>query len=228
MSLLEVNRLEKSFLSPEGENFKVVSVDSFLLNHSEFCGMMGESGSGKTTFLHLLAGILTPDKGSIKLDGQDLTKLNVVKRDYFRTSSIGYIFQSFNLLQGLTCLENLKLPMYFSSKFDEEYAEELLVRVGLEDRISYRPSQLSIGQQQRVALARALVSKPKLVLADEPTGNLDAKNATKAIDLLCELCKETKTALLAVSHDERVIENFDQKIKFQDINHQDLILNSQG
>ena len=118
--------------------------------------------------------------------------------------------------------------MYFSSKFDEEYAEELLVRVGLEDRISYRPSQLSIGQQQRVALARALVSKPKLVLADEPTGNLDAKNATKAIDLLCELCKETKTALLAVSHDERVIENFDQKIKFQDINHQDLILNSQG
>ena len=227
MSLLEVNRLEKSFLSPEGENFKVVSVDSFLLNHSEFCGMMGESGSGKTTFLHLLAGILTPDKGSIKLDGQDLTKLNVVKRDYFRTSSIGYIFQSFNLLQGLTCLENLKLPMYFSSKFDEEYAEELLVRVGLEDRISYRPSQLSIGQQQRVALARALVSKPKLVLADEPTGNLDAKNATKAIDLLCELCKETKTALLAVSHDERVIENFDQKIKFQDINHQDLILNSQ-
>ena len=228
MSLLEVNRLEKSFLSPEGENFKVVSVDSFLLNHSEFCGMMGESGSGKTTFLHLLAGILTPDKGSIKLDGQDLTKLNVVKRDYFRTSSIGYIFQSFNLLQGLTCLENLKLPMYFSSKFDEEYAEELLVRVGLEDRISYRPSQLSIGQQQRVALARALVSKPKLVLADEPTGNLDAKNATKAIDLLCELCKETKTALLAVSHDERVIANFDQKINFQDINHQDLILNSQG
>ena len=228
MSLLEVNRLEKSFLSPEGENFKVVSVDSFLLNHSEFCGMMGESGSGKTTFLHLLAGILTPDKGSIKLDGQDLTKLNVVKRDYFRTSSIGYIFQSFNLLQGLTCLENLKLPMYFSSKFDEEYAEELLVRVGLEDRISYRPSQLSIGQQQRVALARALVSKPKLVLADEPTGNLDAKNATKAIDLLCQLCKETKTALLAVSHDERVIENFDQKINFQDINHQDLILNSQG
>ena len=228
MSLLEVNRLEKSFLSPEGENFKVVSVDSFLLNHSEFCGMMGESGSGKTTFLHLLAGILTPDKGSIKLDGQDLTKLNVVKRDYFRTSSIGYIFQSFNLLQGLTCLENLKLPMYFSSKFDEEYAEELLVRVGLEDRISYKPSQLSIGQQQRVALARALVSKPKLVLADEPTGNLDAKNATKAIDLLCELCKETKTALLAVSHDERVIENFDQKINFQDINHQDLILNSQG
>ena len=228
MSLLEVNRLEKSFLSPEGENFKVVSVDSFLLNRSEFCGMMGESGSGKTTFLHLLAGILTPDKGSIKLDGQDLTKLNVVKRDYFRTSSIGYIFQSFNLLQGLTCLENLKLPMYFSSKFDEEYAEELLVRVGLEDRISYRPSQLSIGQQQRVALARALVSKPKLVLADEPTGNLDAKNATKAIDLLCELCKETKTALLAVSHDERVIENFDQKINFQDINHQDLILNSQG
>ena len=228
MSLLEVNRLEKSFLSPGGENFKVVSVDSFLLNHSEFCGMMGESGSGKTTFLHLLAGILTPDKGSIKLDGQDLTKLNVVKRDYFRTSSIGYIFQSFNLLQGLTCLENLKLPMYFSSKFDEEYAEELLVRVGLEDRISYRPSQLSIGQQQRVALARALVSKPKLVLADEPTGNLDAKNATKAIDLLCELCNETKTALLAVSHDERVIENFDQKIKFQDINDQDLILNSQG
>ena len=221
MTLLRVNQLKKSFSSPEGESIKVVDVDKFSLDLSEFCGMRGESGSGKTTFLHLLAGILSPDDGLIELEGQNTVDLNSADKDSLRAGTIGYVFQSFNLLQGFSCIENLKLAMSFGSNYDESYAEGLLEKVGLAHRLSYKPSQLSIGQQQRVALARALVNKPKLVLADEPTGNLDSKNANNAINLLCELCQETDTALLVVSHDERVVSNFERQIDWNEINHPD-------
>ena len=221
MSLLRVNQLKKSFSSPEGESIKVVDVDKFSLDLSEFCGMRGESGSGKTTFLHLLAGILSPDDGLIELEGQNTVDLNSADKDSLRAGTIGYVFQSFNLLQGFSCIENLKLAMSFGSNYDESYAEGLLEKVGLAHRLSYKPSQLSIGQQQRVALARALVNKPKLVLADEPTGNLDSKNANNAINLLCELCQETDTALLVVSHDERVVSNFERQIDWNEINNPD-------
>ena len=221
MTLLRVNQLKKSFSSPEGESIKVVDVDKFSLDLSEFCGMRGESGSGKTTFLHLLAGILCPDDGVIELEGQNTVDLNSADKDSLRAGTIGYVFQSFNLLQGFSCIENLKLAMSFGSNYDESYAEGLLEKVGLAHRLSYKPSQLSIGQQQRVALARALVNKPKLVLADEPTGNLDSKNANNAINLLCELCQETDTALLVVSHDERVVSNFERQIDWNEINNPD-------
>ena len=221
MTLLRVNQLKKSFSSPEGESIKVVDVDKFSLDLSEFCGMRGESGSGKTTFLHLLAGILSPDDGLIELEGQNTVDLNSADKDSLRAGTIGYVFQSFNLLQGFSCIENLKLAMSFGSNYDESYAEGLLEKVGLAHRLSYKPSQLSIGQQQRVALARALVNKPKLVLADEPTGNLDSKNANNAINLLCELCQETDTALLVVSHDEIVVSNFERQIDWNEINNPD-------
>ena len=221
MTLLRVNQLKKSFSSPEGESIKVVDVDKFSLDLSEFCGMRGESGSGKTTFLHLLAGILSPDDGLIELEGQNTVDLNSADKDSLRAGTIGYVFQSFNLLQGFSCIENLKLAMSFGSNYDESYAEGLLEKVGLAHRLSYKPGQLSIGQQQRVALARALVNKPKLVLADEPTGNLDSKNANNAINLLCELCQETDTALLVVSHDERVVSNFERQIDWNEINNPD-------
>ena len=221
MSLLSVNHLKKSFVSPSGENIDIVDVDNFTLASSEFCGMRGESGSGKTTFLHLLAGILSPDDGLIELEGQNTVDLNSADKDSLRAGTIGYVFQSFNLLQGFSCIENLKLAMSFGSNYDESYAEGLLEKVGLAHRLSYKPSQLSIGQQQRVALARALVNKPKLVLADEPTGNLDSKNANNAINLLCELCQETDTALLVVSHDERVVSNFERQIDWNEINNPD-------
>jgi len=221
MTLLRVNQLKKSFSSPEGESIKVVDVDKFSLDLSEFCGMRGESGSGKTTFLHLLAGILSPDDGLIELEGQNTVDLNSADKDSLRAGTIGYVFQSFNLLQGFSCIENLKLAMSFGSNYDESYAEGLLEKVGLAHRLSYKPGQLSIGQQQRVALARALVNKPKLVLADEPTGNLDSKNANNAINLLYELCQVTDTALLVVSHDERVVSNFERQIDWNEINNPD-------
>ena len=221
MCLLKVSQLKKSFSSPGGENIKVVNVDNFALNSAEFCGMRGESGSGKTTFLHLLAGILSPDNGIIELGGQNTGQMNSSDKDSLRAGTIGYVYQSFNLLQGFSCIENLKLAMSFGTNYDESYAEYLLEKVGLVHRLSYKPSQLSIGQQQRVALARALVNKPKLVLADEPTGNLDSKNAKNAINLLCELCRVTDTALLVVSHDERVVSNFERQIDWNEINNPD-------
>jgi ABC-type lipoprotein export system ATPase subunit len=221
MSLLRVKQLKKSFSSPEGENINVVDVDNFELAASEFCGMRGESGSGKTTFLHLLAGILSPDDGLIELEGKNTVQMNNSEKDSLRAGTIGYVFQSFNLLQGFSCLENLKLAMSFGSNYNESFAEDLLIKVGLAHRLSHKPSQLSIGQQQRVALARALVNKPKLILADEPTGNLDSKNAINSINLLCELCQETDTALLLVSHDERVVSNFDRQVDWNEINNTD-------
>ena len=167
----------------------VVDVEKFSLNEAEFCGMRGESGSGKTTFLHLIAGILSPDHGTIQLEGRNVGEMSDSERDALRATFIGYVFQSFNLLQGFTCLENLQIAMSFAGNLSKSDPRELLGRVGLADRVDYYPHQLSIGQQQRVALARALINQPKLVLADEPTGNLDPLNAGKAMELLCELCK---------------------------------------
>jgi putative ABC transport system ATP-binding protein len=223
MSLLKVNQLKKSFSSPEGENINVVDVDNFALTSSEFCGMRGESGSGKTTFLHLLAGILSPDDGLIELEGQNTGQMNSSEKDSLRAGTIGYVFQSFNLLQGFSCLENLKLAMSFAGRSDHQYAIDLLDRVGLSKRLHYYPHQLSIGQQQRVALARALVNQPKLVLADEPTGNLDPLNACKAIELLHELCQEANSALLVVSHDDAIIQSFERQVDWGVINRSRVI-----
>ena len=218
MSFLEVSDLRKSFVSPDGGESLVVDVGNFSLAKGEFCGMRGESGSGKTTFLHLLAGILGPDEGSVVLDGTEVSKLNEAARDHLRASAIGYVFQSFNLLQGFTCLENIILAMSFAGKVDEARAKELLDRVGLSHRLAHYPRQLSIGQQQRVALARALANRPKLVLADEPTGNLDPGNAHKALALLRELCCDAGSALLLVSHDENVIGGFEENLDWSNLN----------
>ena len=218
MSFLEVKHLRKSFPSPEGGESLVVDLEKFSLNSESLCGMKGESGSGKTTFLHLLAGILKPDEGAIILDGMEVSQLSEGARDRLRADSLGYVFQSFNLLQGFTCLENVLLAMSFSGQAKKSWAKELLERVGLATRTDYYPRQLSVGQQQRVAVARALANRPKLVLADEPTGNLDPKNGQKALSLLKELCRENGSSLLLVSHEENVIESFENQFKWEDIN----------
>lgn len=226
MAFLEINHLSKSFVSPEGGLLPVVEVKEFRLQEGNQVALRGVSGSGKTTFLHLIAGILRPDGGSISFDGQVVAKagrqvdegLSEAERDRLRADSIGYVFQSFNLLQGYTCLENLLLPMAFSNQVDKERAEELLDKVGLSHRISHYPRQLSIGQQQRVAVARALVNRPKLVLADEPTGNLDPASGKQALDLLRELCAETQAALLLVSHDHALVESFEDHFDWSELN----------
>ena len=169
----------------------------------------GESGSGKTTLLNLIAGILKPDAGTIEIAGREMSALSEPQRDRLRATTIGYIFQTFNLLQGYTCLENVLLGMSFGPGADRAFAGQLLERVGLGNRLKHYPRQLSTGQQQRVAVARALANRPKLVLADEPTGNLDHKNATEALALIRTACQENGAALLLVSHDRDVLKQFE-------------------
>ncbi len=209
MALLEITNLKKSFIAPDGSNHAVLNVDSFQLDEKAQVALEGESGSGKTTFLHLIAGILKPDAGSIIIAGQEMAALNEAARDRLRATTIGYIFQTFNLLQGYTCLENVLLGMAFGRGTDRSFAEKLLDRVGLSTHLRHYPRQLSTGQQQRVAVARALANHPKLVLADEPTGNLDHQNAREALALIRETCRENGAALLLVSHDREVLSQFE-------------------
>jgi putative ABC transport system ATP-binding protein len=206
--LLEITDLVKAFTAPDGEQTTIVDIRSFTLDSQDQVAIRGASGSGKTTFLNLIAGILQADKGRIVLDGQELTKLSESGRDRLRARTIGYVFQNFNLLQGYTALENVLLGMMFGSGVDAKHARHLMERVGLGNRMNYRPSQLSIGQQQRVAVARALANRPKLVLADEPTGNLDQRHASEALTLIREVCRENSAALLLVSHDPAMREAF--------------------
>ena len=216
--MLLVSELRKSYPAPTGGSHVVLDVPRFQLERGQQVAIRGASGSGKTTLLHLIAGILSPDAGRIELDGADLTRLSESRRDRLRAEKVGYIFQTFNLLQGLTVLENVTVGMAFGGGVDRPHAEALLTRVGLADRLAYRPRQLSTGQQQRVAVARALANRPKLVLADEPTGNLDRAQARAALTLIREVCREQGAALLLVSHDEDVLANFDPIVNFADAN----------
>ena len=218
MPLLEINKLERSYASPEGEARGVVRVESFTMAEGEEVALRGESGSGKTTFLNLIAGILSADAGDIRIEGEAMTGIPEAGRDRLRARKLGYVFQTFNLLQGFNCLENVLLGMKFGPGADRKRAEELLKRVGLGDRLDYYPRQLSSGQQQRVAVARALANHPKLVLADEPTGNLDHKNATEALRLIRETCRENGAGLLLVSHDREVLSQFTGARDFHELN----------
>ena len=218
MHALEINNLTKTFRAPDGEAVPVVSVASYALATGEQAALIGGSGSGKTTFLNLIAGILRADGGSVAVSGTDLSGLGDGARDRLRATTIGYVFQTFNLLQGYTALENVVLGMSFGPGPDRARAAELLERMGLGDRLHYRPRQLSVGQQQRVAVARAVAHRPALVLADEPTGNLDARSAGDALNLLREVCTENGAALLVVSHDARLLEVFNRVDDFANIN----------
>ena len=218
MPLLEISQLKKSFLAPGGGRHDVIDVPGFSLDAKAQVALSGTSGMGKTTLLHLIAGILKPDSGSIRLDGRDVSALSEPERDRLRATSIGYIFQTFNLLPAFTCLENVLLGMSFGPGADRPFAESLLRRVGLGDRLKHHPRQLSTGQQQRVAVARALANRPKLVLADEPTGNLDHANAREALRLIREACAENGAALLLVSHDREALGKFETVIELAKIN----------
>jgi putative ABC transport system ATP-binding protein len=219
MLVLDVRDLKKGYVSPEGERHIVIDVPSFSMDETEHVALQGSSGSGKTTFLNLIAGILQPDSGVIAIEGECLTTLREAGRDRVRARLIGYVFQTFNLLQGYSALENVLLGMMFGRGSDVAYARSLLERVGLADRMNYRPRQLSVGQQQRVAVARALAGRPKLVLADEPTGNLDFHRANESLALIREICRENGAALLLVSHDRDVLAQFERVQELSDINH---------
>ncbi len=218
MEILKVKNLKKSFLTPDGESHQVVDMPQFSLKEGEQVALEGGSGTGKTTFLNLIAGILKPDEGEIFVAGEAIHEQTESERDRSRAQHIGYVFQTFNLIQGLTALQNVELGMMFGDVVDEKRAEALLNRVGLDHRLHFLPRQMSVGQQQRVAVARALANHPPLVLADEPTGNLDSKNAHQSLSIIRDLCRENQAALLLVSHDAHVLQLFDRVEKLSDLN----------
>jgi len=217
---LQVVDVVKTFDQPGGGRLKVLDVPQFEIAAGEQVALIGESGGGKTTLLHLIAGLLTPDRGSIRLAGTELTSLSEQGRDRFRASTIGYVFQTFNLLPAFTAVENVRLGMTFGhGHHGSSRAFELLDRVGLADRAHYRPSQLSVGQQQRVAIARALAGKPKLLLADEPTANVDPVSAESVLDLIQQSCVDEHLAMLMVTHSMDVAKRFERVDSLEQINH---------
>lgn len=218
MPLLQLRNVVKTYAAPDGARAAVLDVASFSLEAGEQVALRGASGSGKTTLLNVIAGIVVPDQGEVVVDGTDVARLSEPARDAHRARTTGYVFQAFNLLQGFTALENVALGMLFGGGADPERARSLLGRVGLGDRLSYFPRQLSLGQQQRVAVARALANRPKLVLADEPTGSLDAASGAQALALVRDVCREAGAALLLVSHDADVLGAFEKRVDLASLN----------
>jgi putative ABC transport system ATP-binding protein len=209
--MLLLKDVQKSFREPDGTALPILDVKHFQVAAGEQVVLMGRSGSGKTTLLHVIAGISRPDAGVVQINGCDITRLPESGRDRFRADHIGYVFQTFNLLAGFTALENVMLGMRFGrSRPDALRARGLLERVGLEHRLTHKPAMLSVGEQQRVAVARALANRPKLLLADEPTANVDATHQQVIVDLIRETCREENVALLLVTHTPEVAEQFER------------------
>ena len=207
--VLKLRDLKKSFPTDNGL-FRLIDIPELGVAKGDQMVIMGESGSGKTTLLNLISGIISSDSGSILINGTEITKLKESKRDKFRAANIGYIFQTFNLLQAFTALENVMLGMTFANNkhHARQRASAILERVGLDHRLNYRPAQLSVGEQQRVSIARALINRPSLILADEPTANLDVKNRDIIIELIKEVCNEGNYSLIIVTHEAPVAERF--------------------
>jgi ABC-type lipoprotein export system ATPase subunit len=183
---------------------------SFEISQGELALLVGPSGSGKTTLLNLIAALDRPDRGEIIVGGLDISSLSRSAAALYRNERVGFIFQSYNLLPQLTAVENILLPMLPKHQLDRRRSVELLDAVGLSDRSSHRPSELSGGEQQRVAIARAFANDPAIILADEPTGNLDDDNARKIAELLSSACRERGKSLILVTHDWEMIRRADR------------------
>jgi putative ABC transport system ATP-binding protein len=206
--LIEVRNVFKSYRRG-GQVVPVLHDLSFDLQRGDFLGLMGPSGSGKSTLLNLLAGIDKPDAGSILLDGVDITQLSESELADWRAAAVGFVFQFYNLMPVLSAFENVELPLTLtplSRRARREHVHAVLALVGLTDRMDHYPSELSGGQQQRVAIARALVTDPKLIVADEPTGDLDRQSAAEVLGLLDRLNLEFGKTIVLVTHDRRAAE----------------------
>lgn len=217
--MLHLLGVKKSYEEPGGKRLQILDIDSYQLGEGEQAVLIGRSGGGKTTLLHVIAGIAQADEGKIEIDGLDIMRLFEAGRDRFRAEKIGYVFQTFNLLRGFTAIENVLLGMTFAKgKKDVGRARQLLDRVGLSHRLHHKPSAMSVGEQQRVAVARALANKPRLLLADEPTANVDPGNQQQVIDLIRGTCDEENVSLLMVTHAMEVANQFDRVDRLDEIN----------
>ncbi|MFD0917132.1 ABC transporter ATP-binding protein [Pseudahrensia aquimaris] len=209
--LLTVRNLEKTFATADGDIAVLRGIDLDLAN-GETLALTGESGSGKSTLLHLIAGLDAATAGDIFFQGQSLQDMDDARRAELRRVSVGIVFQQFNLIPSLNTRENLRFYARLAGREDAAWSNELADRLGLTHHLDHYPEQLSGGQQQRVALGRTLAAKPQLVLADEPTGNLDEDTADQIISLLAELVAETQTGLLMVTHSTRLASRLDRRL----------------
>ena len=216
MEILKVQNLSKIYGQGESRVTALSGV-SFSMEKGEFAAVVGESGSGKSTLLHCVGGLDTPTEGKVLLDGEDLFSLDEKKRTVFRRRNIGFIFQAFHLIEELNVEQNIAFPLLLDNqKPDQGKIEELLGLLGLFDRRKHLPSQLSGGQQQRVAIGRALIMHPMLILADEPTGNLDSKSSRDVMDLLSRASKSYQQTILMITHNDNLASDADRVFRVTD------------
>jgi putative ABC transport system ATP-binding protein len=216
--IIETDDLRKQY-EVGGVPIKALDGVSLKLKRGDYISIMGPSGSGKTTLFNMIGGLDRPTQGRVFIDEVEISRLDAYELAWLRCHKVGYIFQTFNLLPVLTALENVSLPMIFAGtprKERDKKATEILTMVGLEKRLQHRPSELSAGQQQRVALARALANDPSIILADEPTGNLDSQTGHEIIQLLRNINKERGVTIIAATHDLKIIDVSDSVIYMRD------------
>lgn len=215
--MIHLQNIRKSYEN-DAEASPVLAFEAWRLEAGERVALMGESGSGKTTLLNLLSGLLIPDSGVVGIAGTDLAKLSEAQRDRFRAAHIGYVFQTFHLLEGYSALENVELGALFAKgHLEAGRAEALLELVGLGERKDYLPSQLSVGQQARVAFARALINKPRILLADEPTGSLDRQTGRQVLDLMLKTATDQGITVVCATHDPDVAAALDRTVRVEEL-----------
>jgi len=217
MSVITVNNASKTYGSQEELKVEALKPTSFSIERGEFVCVIGTSGSGKSTLLHLLAGVDEASSGSIIINGRDITKLNHDTLAIFRRREVGIIYQFFNLVPVLTVKENIELPIMLDEKqVNQAYFNELVELLGIKDRLDFYPSKLSGGEQQRVAIARALIHKPSIILADEPTGNLNSRLAKEIMEFLVLACKRYNQTIVMITHDLNLAKYADRVMEIQD------------
>ncbi len=214
--LIEVMDLKKSYQVTKTNRLEVLKGISLKINKEAIVSVIGKSGAGKSTLLHILGTLDKPDSGKVLFEGKDVFDQKEKQISEFRSRQIGFIFQFHHLLPEFTAIENVMIASMISGQPDKAKAEELLTEVGLKDRINHKPSELSGGEAQRVAIARALINSPKLILADEPTGNLDTENAASIIDLIFRLREKYKQTFVIVTHNEEFAKNCDTIVSLKD------------
>jgi putative ABC transport system ATP-binding protein len=205
-----------------GTVIDAIKIDKIDINDGKQVVFTGSSGSGKTTLFNLISGLILPTEGNVIINNTDITTLSEIDRDLYRANNIGYVFQDFNLFPDFTVMQNVLLPMTFSKRYEKkemkDKAEDILKKVGMDNKASQKVKTLSGGEKQRVAIARSIVNKPKIILADEPTGNLDYKNGVKIMDLLKQIAKDERATLLVITHNHSQLDMFDEVIDVEKIN----------